>query len=77
MTLNDIQTAIVEERNNHGDYSVSGDDLKLAAAAAIIAFDSANEIVKAKMMGEANRYRAVLAEQCTSLGIAGFTSNAS
>lgn len=28
---NDIQSAIVEERNNHGDHSVNGDDLRLAS----------------------------------------------
>lgn len=34
--LERIQSAIVEERNNHGDHSVSGDDLRLAAAMAIL-----------------------------------------
>jgi hypothetical protein len=55
--LDTIQAAIVEEINNFGDYSVCGDDLVYAAAAAILWFNSADQETRAHLLEHAEIHR--------------------
>jgi hypothetical protein len=67
MTFQAIQNSIVNERNNHGDHSVSGDDLYLAAAAAILAYLAADRDERALMRREAEHARQLLTESCPTI----------
>ncbi len=66
MSLHAIQDSIVAERNNYGDYSVSGDDLRLAAAAALLLFRDRPDL-QAALLAEAENYRVILLESCPSI----------
>ena len=61
--LEEIQNAIVE-RNNHGDGSVSGDDLKLAVAMAIMAWGQKMPMEKVEIVKDVyRRYGELIEEQ--------------
>lgn len=64
--LGKIQDAIVN-RNNFGDYSVCGDDLCRAAAAALLLYAQSKDADL--MMLEAENYREELSELYPFLGI--------
>jgi len=66
MKLATIQQSI-EKRNNHGDYSAHGDDLSLAAAAAILLYIAASPSDRIAMERESARYRPELRNTCPSL----------
>lgn len=65
--LNEIQSAIVLERNNQGDYSVCWDDLNLAAAMVVLLMDSGSEDVVGNLRLEAESYREVIQKTCPSI----------
>mgnify|MGYP001572824352 CR=1 FL=1 len=65
--LDAIQNSIVTERNNFGDYSTNGHDLKVAAAAALLIYQKADDHTREKIMKEADVYLEMLMKSCPSI----------